>query len=45
MSAVCAAAGILASILAGTPVGSTIVIVDIIGFFIFCLTGCLIRRR
>jgi zinc transport system permease protein len=45
VSAVCAAIGILASILAGTPVGSTIVIVDIIGFFIFCLTGFFIRRR
>ena len=35
----CALLGILISILAGTPVGSTIVAVDIAGFFIFFVTG------
>jgi len=44
VSIVCAALGILISIVAGTPVGSTIVGVDIIGFFLFSLVG-LIRRR
>ena len=39
MSVICAALGILISILAGTPVGSTIVVVDIAGFLIFYLTG------
>lgn len=33
---VCTGVGILASIAAGTPVGSTIVVVDIIVYFIFC---------
>lgn len=40
-SVVCAAAGILISILAGTPVGSTIVAIDIGGFFLFWLVGVL----
>jgi len=44
VSVVCAALGILISIVAGTPVGSTIVAVDIAGFFLFSLAG-LIRRR
>jgi len=44
VSVVCAALGILISIVAGTPVGSTIVGVDIFGFFIFSLVG-LIKRR
>lgn len=35
----CALLGILISILAGTPVGSTIVAVDIAGFFIFFVFG------
>ncbi len=35
----CALLGILISILAGTPVGSTIVAVDITGFFLFFITG------
>ncbi len=35
----CALLGILISILAGTPVGSTIVAVDIAGFFIFFVIG------
>ena len=37
----CALLGILISILAGTPVGSTIVAVDIVGFFIFFTAGSL----
>ena len=36
---VCATLGILTSILAGTPVGSTIVMVDILGFAVFSLIG------
>ena len=39
ISVICAVTGILISILAGTPVGSTIVAVDIVVFFIFCLAG------
>ena len=38
-SVVCATLGILISILAGTPVGSTIVIADMVGFFIFYVAG------
>lgn len=38
-SVICAAAGILISILAGTPVGATIVTVDMVGFFAFTLIG------
>lgn len=38
-SVTCALLGILISILTGTPVGSTIVAVDIAGFFIFFVTG------
>jgi len=44
VSVVCAVLGILISIIAGTPVGSTIVAVDIIGFFAFCIVE-LIKRR
>ena len=44
VSVVCAVLGILISIIAGTPVGSTIVAVDIAGFFTFSLSG-LIKRR
>ena len=43
-SVVCAALGILVSIIAGTPVGSTIVAVDIAGFLLFCAANT-IRRR
>ncbi|MEA4934096.1 MAG: metal ABC transporter permease [Lawsonibacter sp.] len=39
----CAAVGILVSILAGTPVGSTIVAIDIVGFGVFWLTGSIVR--
>lgn len=38
-SVICAAIGILISILAGTPVGSTIVAIDIGGFILFWLAG------
>ena len=44
VSLVCAVFGILISILAGTPVGSTIVAVDVTGFFIFSMIGFIIRR-
>lgn len=38
-SVVCAISGLLVSILYGTPVGATIVIVDMIGFIIFYILG------
>lgn len=41
LSVVCSAAGIIVSILAGTPVGATIVAVDIVVFGIFSLLGLL----
>ena len=41
LSVCCAALGILISILAGTPVGSTIVAVDLAAFFVFSLLGCI----
>jgi zinc transport system permease protein len=44
ISVLCAFFGIIISILAGTPVGSTIVSADIIVFFIFCLTSFILRR-
>ncbi|MBQ6555567.1 MAG: metal ABC transporter permease [Firmicutes bacterium] len=39
LSVVCALLGMLISILGGTPVGSTIVAVDAIAFFICCIIG------
>lgn len=39
LSVACAGLGILISILAETPVGSTIVMIDIAAFFVFALTG------
>ena len=42
LSTICAALGILIAILAGTPVGSTIVAVDILAFFLFSGMGRLI---
>ena len=42
-SVVCAALGIVISVLAGTPVGSTIVGADMVGFFVFWLIGA-VRR-
>ena len=44
ISVSCAALGILISIVAGTPVGSTIVAVDIAGFFAFSAIGLITRR-
>ena len=44
VSVLCAAIGILASIVAGTPVGSTIVAVDIAGFAAFSAAGIIARR-
>lgn len=39
LSVICAFLGIVISILAGTPVGSTIVAVDVVAFFICYITG------
>ena len=43
-SVTCALIGVLISILAGTPVGSTIVAVDIAGFLLFQLAAALTHR-
>ena len=43
LSVVCAVLGLLISIAFGTPVGSTIVAVDIVSFFIFMIIGKMIR--
>ena len=43
VSVACAVMGILISILAGTPVGSTIVAVDIVGFFSFGFVGVFMK--
>ena len=43
-SVTCALLGVLISILAGTPVGSTIVAVDIAGFLLFQLAAALMHR-
>jgi zinc transport system permease protein len=42
---VCSSLGLLVSMLAGTPVGSTIVAVDIAAFGIFSLAGLLLRGK
>lgn len=44
-SVVCAVLGILVSILGSTPVGSTIVVIDILGFTIFWMIGTLGGKR
>ena len=44
LSVVCALAGLLISILAGTPVGSTIVAMDILGFLGFSLAAKVMGR-
>lgn len=44
VSVVCTAAGILISILAGTPVGSTVVAVDVTAFALCSLTGKCLGR-
>lgn len=41
----CALVGLLISILAGTPVGCTIVAVDLAVFLVFCLTGRILCAR
>lgn len=45
LSVVCAFSGIIISILAGTPVGSTIVAVDVLAFAVCCISGKLIVRE
>lgn len=44
LSVACALAGILVSILASTPVGSTVVLVDFAAFLAFCLVGKIAGR-
>lgn len=44
ISVFCAASGLLISIVAGTPVGPTIVAVDIVVFFIFFLAGFIFSK-
>ena len=44
LSVVCAFAGLFISILAGTPVGSTIVAADTVAFFLCAGVGALIKR-
>ena len=43
VSVVCSVSGLLISILAGTPVGSTIVAADLAAFLIFTIVGVLIK--
>ncbi len=45
VSVICAGSGIFISILAGTPVGSTIVAADIAVFVIFCIISLFTRRK
>lgn len=45
VSVVCALIGLFTSILAGTPVGSTIVAADIVVFFIFYIIGAVTKRN
>ncbi len=44
VSIVCTSAGLLISILAGTPVGSTIVAADVVAFGVFALVGKIAHR-
>ncbi|MGN1420950.1 MAG: metal ABC transporter permease [Eubacterium sp.] len=44
-SVICSLLGILVSVLAGTPVGSTIVAADIIGFVLFTVAGKIIGGK
>lgn len=44
LSVVCAFSGILISVLAGTPVGATIVAVQIAVFALFCMAGVFIKN-
>ena len=43
-AAVCTALGMIASVLAGTPVGATVVAVDIAGFALCTLCGAVLKR-
>ncbi len=45
VSVVCAAGGILLSLLLSTPVGSTIVATDIVVFALFCVAGLVLRHE
>lgn len=45
VSVICALIGLFTSILAGTPVGSTIVAADIVVFFIFYIIGAVTKRN
>ncbi|MBP5158542.1 MAG: metal ABC transporter permease [Treponema sp.] len=45
LSVVCALLGIVISILAGTPVGSTVVAVDVVAFALCCFAGKLVGER
>ncbi|MBR5179637.1 MAG: metal ABC transporter permease [Lachnospiraceae bacterium] len=44
ISVVCAFLGIIISIIAGTPVGSTIVVADVVGFLICSAVGMILKR-
>lgn len=44
LSVVCSLAGLLVSIVAGTPVGSTIVAADLAAFIVFCAAGTARKR-
>ena len=43
-SVLCAVTGILTAVLTGTPVGSTVVAVDIAGFLLCCCCGFILKR-
>ena len=43
-SVLCAVTGILTAVLTGTPVGSTVVAVDIAGFLLCCCGGFILKR-
>ena len=44
VSVVCAAFGIICALLMDTPVGPTVVAVNIIVFFVFCILGATLKR-
>lgn len=44
-SVVCSLAGLLAAVVCGTPVGSTIVAADVAGFILFFITGKITQRK
>lgn len=44
-SVVCSLAGLLAAVVYGTPVGSTIVAADVAGFILFFITGKITQRK